>query len=160
MHSGHRLNGTRKRHEEFSDRSSKFPSTLFLIRRITFHRRTSCLVWAVGENENASRIAEREMKTVLKDVKTGLLFRNMDEWTSDLEQAASFRDTLTALKFCQRNNLDGAAIVHVFGGGKVQRVVGFYRKMIRQPESPAVNLRKAQVEHAQPKALDREESLS
>ena len=64
-------------------------------------------MWAVGENENASRIAEREMKTVLKDVKTGLLFRNMDEWTSDLEQAASFRDTLTALKFCQRNNLDG-----------------------------------------------------
>ena len=88
-------------------------------------------MWAVGENENASRIAEREMKTVLKDVKTGLLFRNMDEWTSDLEQAASFRDTLTALKFCQRNNLDGAGIVHVFGGGKVQRVVGFYRKMIR-----------------------------
>lgn len=100
------------------------------------------------------------MKTVLKDVKTGLLFRNMDEWTSDLEQAASFRDTLTALKFCQRNNLDGAAIVHVFGGGKVQRVVGFYRKMIRTTESPAVNLSEAQVERVEPKALDREESLS
>lgn len=71
------------------------------------------------------------MKTVLKDVKTDLLFRNMDEWTSDLEQAAGFRDTLTALKFCQRNNLDGAAVVHVFGGGKIQRVVGFYRRSPR-----------------------------
>ena len=68
------------------------------------------------------------MKTVLKDVKTGLLFRNMDGWTSDLGEAASFRDTLTALKFCQRNNLDGAAIVHVFGAGKAERVVGFYRR--------------------------------
>ena len=101
------------------------------------------------------------MKTVLKDVKTGLLFRNMDEWTSDLEQAASFRDTLTALKFCQRNNLDGAAIVHVFGGGNVQRVVGFYRKMIR----PTVNVSPAEIpgvqtERVEPKALDRHESLS
>lgn len=71
------------------------------------------------------------MKTVLKDVKTGLLFRNMDEWTSNLEEAAAFRDTLTALKFCQRHNLDGAAIVHVFSAGKVQRVVGFYRRAAR-----------------------------
>ena len=71
------------------------------------------------------------MKTVLKDVKTGLLFRNMDEWTSNLEEAAAFRDTLTALKFCQRNNLDGAAIVHVFANGQVQRVVGFYRRAAR-----------------------------
>ena len=37
------------------------------------------------------------MKTVLKDLKTGLLFRNMDEWTSNLEEAAGFRDTLAAL---------------------------------------------------------------
>ena len=86
------------------------------------------------------------MKTVLKDVKTGLLFRNMDEWTSDLEQAAGFRDTLTALKFCQRNNLDGAAIVHIFGGGKVQRIVGFFRRAQRpslpeeQPDRPKQTL--------------------
>lgn len=93
------------------------------------------------------------MKTVIKDVKTGLVFRNMDEWTSDLDQAAGFRDTLTALKFCQRNNLDGAAIVHIFGGGKVERVVGFFRRAIRpsipeeQPDRPK-------------KALDQEKSLS
>jgi hypothetical protein len=89
------------------------------------------------------------MKTVLKDVKTGLLFRNMDEWTSNLDQAASFRDTLSALKFCQRNNLDGAAIVHLFNGGKVQRVVGFYRKSIRpQPvpsSSPALKVDSSEV---------------
>jgi hypothetical protein len=99
------------------------------------------------------------MKTVLKDGKTGLLFRNMDEWTSDLEQAASFRDTLTALKFCQRNNLDGAAIVHVFNGGKVERVVGFYRKANRTggavgamptlPSIPTVDSAEKQLELAE-----------
>ena len=95
------------------------------------------------------------MKTVLKDVKTGLLFRNMDGWTSDLEQAAGFRDTLTALKFCQRNNLDGAAIVHVFGGGKVERVVGFYRRAARMNPAAAV----APEQTDRPKALDQEKSL-
>ncbi len=78
----------------------------------------------VGENEKAPVC----MKTVLKDVKTGMLLRNMDEWTSNVEDAAGFRDTLTALKFCQRNNLEGAAVVHVFGGGSIQKVVGFYRR--------------------------------
>lgn len=73
------------------------------------------------------------MKTVLKDVKTGLLFRNMDEWTSSLEEAAAFRDTVTALKFCQRNNLHGAAVVHIFGGGVSQKVAGFYRRATRAP---------------------------
>lgn len=97
------------------------------------------------------------MKTVLKDVKTGLLFRNMDEWTADLEQAAGFRDTLTALKFCQRNNLDGAAVVHVFGGGKIQRVVGFYRRTPRSiPPAPEI---KEQAGHQQQTA-DPEKSLS
>jgi hypothetical protein len=97
------------------------------------------------------------MKTVLKDVKTGLLFRNMDEWTSDLEQAAGFRDTLTALKFCQRNNLDGAAVVHVFGGGKIQRVVGFYRRTPRSASSvPGVSTQADQPQQV----LDQEKSLS
>ena len=110
----------------------------------------------VGKNEKANGIAEREMKTVLKDVKTGLLFRNMDEWTSDLEQAAGFRDTLTALKFCQRNNLDGAAIVHVFGGGKVERVVGFYRRAARTSAVvPAVS----ETQTDRPEARDQEKSL-
>ena len=93
---------------------------------------------SVVENENALRESQggqNAMKTVLKDVKTGLLFRNMDEWTSDLEQAAGFRDTLTALRFCQRVNLDGAAIVHVFGAGKVERVVGFYRRNPKATQS-------------------------
>lgn len=84
------------------------------------------------------------MKTVLKDVKTGLLFRNMDEWTSSIEAAAGFRDILTALKFCQRNNLEGAAVVHIFGDGAIQKVVGFYRRGQRVPvtgqtSSPSIN---------------------
>jgi len=68
------------------------------------------------------------MKTVLKDVKTGLLFRNMDEWTSGLEEAAGFRDTLSALKFCQRNNLAGVSVVHAYTDGTPHRIVGFHRR--------------------------------
>ena len=74
------------------------------------------------------------MKTVLKDLKTGLLFRNMDEWTSNLEEAAGFRDTLTALKFSQRNNLAGVAVVHAYANGTPQRVVGFHRRRSVDPE--------------------------
>jgi hypothetical protein len=66
------------------------------------------------------------MKTVLKDLNTGLLFRNMDEWTSSLEDAASFRDTVSALKFCQHSNLHSVAIVHAYNNGNVSRVVGFH----------------------------------
>jgi len=75
------------------------------------------------------------MKTVLKDLKTGLLFRNMDEWTSNLEQAAGFRDTLAALKFCQRNNLAGVAVIHAYADGTPQRVVGFHRRKSGHPET-------------------------
>lgn len=66
------------------------------------------------------------MKTVLKDLKTGLLFRNMDEWTASLDQAASFRDTVAALKFCQHSNLDSIAIVQAFENGAASRIAGFH----------------------------------
>jgi hypothetical protein len=94
------------------------------------------------------------MKTVLKDAKTSLLLRNMDEWTSSIEEAAGFRDTLTALKFCQRHNLSGVAIVHIYSGGKGQRVAGFYHRGNSLPQVKAVEnpLIKAD--------SDREETLS
>jgi hypothetical protein len=78
------------------------------------------------------------MKTVLQDVKTRLLFRNMDEWTSSLEDAAGFRDTVTALKFCQRNNLPGVAIVQVYRNGLTSRVAAFHRGSMASASSPAV----------------------
>jgi hypothetical protein len=78
------------------------------------------------------------MKTVLKDAKTGLLLRNMDEWTSSTEDAAGFRDTLAALKFCQRHNLSGVAIVHIYAGGKGQRVAGFYHRGTNLPQVKAI----------------------
>lgn len=77
------------------------------------------------------------MKTVLKDAKTGLLFLNMDEWTSDLERAAGFRDTLTALRFCQDHNLVGVAVVHAYSNGAPQRIVGFHRPRQFRSESVA-----------------------
>lgn len=67
------------------------------------------------------------MKTVLKDVRTGLLFQHMDQWTANIKEAAGFRDTLSALKFCQRNNLFGVAVVQMYDGGAVQRVAGFHK---------------------------------
>jgi len=79
---------------------------------------------ALGEFEFARWL----MKTVLKDLKTGLLFRNMDEWTSNLEEAAGFRDTIAALKFCQRNNFAGVAVIRAYENGAPQRIVGFHRR--------------------------------
>lgn len=67
------------------------------------------------------------MKTILKDLRTGLLFRNMDQWTPSMEDAAGFRDTLAALKFCQRNNLSDVAIFAVYPDPARNRVVGFHR---------------------------------
>ena len=83
-------------------------------------------------------IENSAMKTVLKDAKTGLLLRNMDEWTSNIAEAAGFRDTLAALKFCQRHNLSGVAIVHIFNGGKGQRVAGFYHRGTSLPQVKAI----------------------
>jgi hypothetical protein len=80
------------------------------------------------------------MKTVLKDLKTGLLFRNMDEWTSDLEEAAGFRDTLAALKFCQRHNLAGVAVIHAYANGIPQRIVGFHRRTSGSAETAEAGL--------------------
>lgn len=80
------------------------------------------------------------MKTVLKDLKTGLLFRNMDEWTSSLEEAAGFRDTLAALKFCQRSNLAGVAVIHAYANGTPQRIVGFHRPKSSTAETAEAGL--------------------
>jgi hypothetical protein len=77
------------------------------------------------------------MKTVLKDLKTGLLFRNMDEWTSSLDQAASFRDTVAALKFCQHSNLDSIAIIQAFENGAASRIAGFHGRHKRSPNPGA-----------------------
>jgi hypothetical protein len=68
------------------------------------------------------------MKTVLQDIKTRLFFRHMDEWTSSLEEAAGFRDTVAALQFCQRNNLAGVAVVQVYGNGFPDRIAAFHRR--------------------------------
>ncbi len=74
------------------------------------------------------------MKTVLKDLKTGLLFRNMDEWTSNLEEAAAFRDTLAALRFSQRNNLAGVAVIQAYENGTPERIAGFHRRRSSETE--------------------------
>lgn len=67
------------------------------------------------------------IKIVLKDLKTGLMFQNMDGWTGKLEEAAGFRDTLAALKFCQRSNLADVAIYVAHPDPARSRVAGFHR---------------------------------
>jgi hypothetical protein len=109
-----------------------FGAPIFLTQTNKFLRPASCLMGIAGDvTDTASH-----MKTVLKDTRTGLLFRNMDEWTASHEDAAGFRDTLSALKFCQRNNLTGVAVVHVFSDGTPQRVVGFHRRTVPPPVTP------------------------
>ncbi|MGV3774467.1 MAG: hypothetical protein ACO1QB_16325 [Verrucomicrobiales bacterium] len=51
------------------------------------------------------------MKRVLKDLKTGLYLRSMDEWTAHPEQAYFFRDVFQALKFCEEHHLGEIAII-------------------------------------------------
>jgi hypothetical protein len=68
------------------------------------------------------------MKTVLRDAKSGLLFKNMDEWTADKAEAAGFKDTLAALKFCQRHGFMDVAVVRHFDDALPERIVGFHRK--------------------------------
>lgn len=70
------------------------------------------------------------MKRVLKDLNTGLFFKNMDQWTASLDEAASFRDTLSALKFCEKNNLTGVAVLLVAREGQPDRVLGFRRNSV------------------------------
>jgi hypothetical protein len=77
------------------------------------------------------------MKTVLQDIKTRLFFRHMDEWTSSLEEAAGFRDTVAALRFCQRSNLAGVAVVQVYGNGFPDRIAAFHRRSAAA--SPAIS---------------------
>lgn len=65
------------------------------------------------------------MKRVLKDINTGLFFKNMDQWTAHVHEAANFRDTLAALKFCEKNNLTSVAVVLIAREGLPERVLGF-----------------------------------
>jgi hypothetical protein len=65
------------------------------------------------------------MKRVLKDLNTGLFFKSMDEWTSQVAAAVDFHDTVAALRFCEKHNLSGVAILLVSAGGKLERVLGF-----------------------------------
>jgi hypothetical protein len=76
------------------------------------------------------------MKRVLKDLKTGLFFKNMDEWTAFIDQAANFRDTLAALHFCEKNNLTGVAVVLIYANGSPARILAFRRNTpVRLPVS-------------------------
>jgi hypothetical protein len=70
------------------------------------------------------------MKRVLKDLNTGLFFKNMDQWTAHIEEAANFRDTLSALKFCEKNNLTGVAVVLFAKDGAPARILGFRRNSL------------------------------
>ncbi len=51
------------------------------------------------------------MKVFLQNVKTGLLFRDLGEWTDDNEKARAFPNSLIALDFCNLKQLDGIQIL-------------------------------------------------
>jgi hypothetical protein len=75
------------------------------------------------------------MKRVVKDLKTGLFFKNMDEWTPFVDEAANFRDTRAALEFSEKNNLNGIAVVLNYPNGAPDRVLAFRRTSRAAAES-------------------------
>jgi hypothetical protein len=77
------------------------------------------------------------MKRVVKDLKTGLFFKNMDEWTALVDEAANFRDSRAALQFCEKNNLNGIAVVLSYLNGAPEKVLAF-RRIIRSAPAEAV----------------------
>ena len=83
------------------------------------------------------------MKRVLKDKKTGLYLRNMDEWTHDAEQAQSFHDVFSALRFCDEHHLGAISIVGRSKDGS-EKLLAFRRKASQpEAETPAPAIEKA-----------------
>ena len=66
------------------------------------------------------------MKRVLKDQKTGLYLKSMDEWTANVHEAGSFRDTFEALKFCDEHHLAEVSVLSIARDGS-ERLVAFRR---------------------------------
>jgi hypothetical protein len=75
------------------------------------------------------------MKRVVKDLKTGLFFKNMDEWTALIDEAANFRDSRAALQFCEKNNLNGIAVVLSYLNGAPEKVLAFEESSDLRPPS-------------------------
>lgn len=75
------------------------------------------------------------MKRLLKDQKTGLYLRNMDEWTHDPEQAYSFRDIFQALRFCDEHHLGEIAVVGRSKDGG-ERLLGFRHAANKADQTP------------------------
>jgi hypothetical protein len=88
------------------------------------------------------------MKRVLKDLNTGLFFKNMDQWTTRVDEAANFRDTISALKFCEKNNFTGIAVLLIPGSGP-HRMLAFRRGTSSQP-TKSVDLSLALAQHPTP----------
>lgn len=75
------------------------------------------------------------MKRILRDIKTGLLFKSLDEWTTHYAEAFAFPDTVSALGFCRQNDLSGVEIVLKFPDGSRDVVLGFRRFVPPKPET-------------------------
>jgi hypothetical protein len=77
--------------------------------------------------------ARLAVKRVLKDQRTGLYLRSMDEWTEDPGQAHCFRDVFQALKFCDEHHLNEMAVIARSKDG-VERLVAFRHSSTRHAE--------------------------
>lgn len=64
-----------------------------------------------------SAIAERMcMKTLLRDIATGLFFQGPDKWTGNAAEARDFKAIDRAVEFVQTWKLDGVEVAFFFRG--------------------------------------------
>jgi len=83
-----------------------------------------------SQNVLGSAIAERMcMKTLLRDVATGLYFQGPDQWTGNTDEARDFKRIDRAIEFIQTWKLDGVELAFSFRGSNdvtsvpVERIV-------------------------------------
>lgn len=65
------------------------------------------------------------MKRVLQDTTNGLFLKTLDEWTDIVEEAFAFRDTSSAMHFCQVNELANVRVLLRFEQDSREISVGF-----------------------------------
>ena len=53
----------------------------------------------------------RSMRVVLRDIKTGLYLQEIQKWTTELQQARSFRHSAEAMDFARDNGFHGLEVL-------------------------------------------------
>ena len=58
------------------------------------------------------------MRVLLRDVRTGLYFRESEDWTAETEKAQSFKHSAEAMNLARKHRLEEAEVVLSFEESK------------------------------------------